>query len=164
MSLPVLIWISISSIVVFISQYCWTCKSGVVSCNSSTSFISCTSHCVTGKSLEKQLMLLHYPNTAVSECMHLQHEEFVPHTFFFYSLINLCAYTWSSWLLCSKTCSLYFIHPPQKLCPQFNLSLPCTKRVELHQYFYIPIAYGPYPWRFMNFIYLQKLLHEVLPH
>lgn len=33
-------------------------------------------------------MFLHYLNTAVSECMHLQHEEFVPYTFFFFLLFD----------------------------------------------------------------------------
>lgn len=93
---------------VFISQYCWTCKLGVGSCNSSASFISCTSHCVTGKYLEKTAYALHYLNIAVSEYMHPQHEGFVPYTFFYY-LINLCAYTWRNWLLCLENL-VFLVH------------------------------------------------------
>lgn len=56
----------------------------------------------------KTAYALHYLNIAASECMHLQHEEFVPYTFFYY-LINLCAYTQESWLPCSENL-VFLVH------------------------------------------------------
>lgn len=51
----------------------------VITPSVTTTFISCTNHCVTWKTV---YAFLHYLNKAVSRCIHLQHQEFIPYTSF----------------------------------------------------------------------------------